>query len=126
MLGCSQESLGVAQTIVRDYFQVFMAVRGDAVRYYSHKATLNWEGNDYQGLPAIQDFLNTAPVMTFQISSYEAQTVPRTEVGVWTMLVVTGTVGIESGMRSFHSTFYLEADPDTKQAVIHYHTFQSF
>lgn len=119
-------SIAIGQKLVMDYFQTLMGSRDDILSYYGHDAVLNWNGDESIGHEEIQNFLfDLAPTITFQITGFEVQTVPDTDL--WTMLVVYGSYQPPNDkMRDFHSSFFVEARTEDQTAFIRYHTFSSF
>jgi len=120
------DSNGVAQTIILEYFQSMMGDRSDVISFYGHNAVLFWKGQEFSGNVEISAFLNSLPeTITFQISGFEVQTVPNTDL--WTMLVVFGTYQEpRSKLSDFHCTFIIDSKTDEKTAFIRYHHFQTY
>ena len=102
------DSLGIAQTLVLNYFNDFMSERGKVVSYYGHDSTIDWDGETFNGKAEIAAyFMSQNPRnVFFQISGFEVQSVSGSN---WTMVVVFGTVQtVDNTVKSFHSSFFVE------------------
>lgn len=120
----SNDSLGIGQTILLQYFPLFMQRHEEALKFYGGNAVLCWDGENHSGIEEIKEFFNQLPEISFQISGFEVQTVPNSSL--WTMLVVFGTYEAPGNIiRDFHSTFYIESDQNEKKAIIQYQTLQT-
>lgn len=119
-----EDSVGIGQTILLQYFPHFMESHNEVLHFYGSNSVLCWNGENYNGIEEIREFFNQLPEISFQVSGFEVQTVPNTSL--WTMLIVFGTSEAPGNIiRDFHSTFYIESDPNEKRAIIRYHTFQT-
>ncbi|KAK8875883.1 NTF2- export protein 2 [Tritrichomonas musculus] len=120
----SPESLGIGQTIVLNYFPLFMKSPNEVLQFYGNNSVLTWNGTNLNGIDEIRNFFGQLQNISFQVSGFEVQTVPNTSL--WTMLVVFGTSEAPGNIiRDFHSTFYIQSDPNVKKGIIRYHTFQN-
>lgn len=120
----SPESLGIGQTIVLNYFPLFMKSPNEVLQFYGNNSVLTWNGTNLNGIDEIRNFFGQLQNISFQVSGFEVQTVPNTSL--WTMLVVFGTSEAPGNIiRDFHSTFYIQSDLNVKKGIIRYHTFQN-
>lgn len=122
----SPESLGIAQTVVKNFFNIFSNSREETIRLYGHHSQLNWCGVEYIGLSEISKFLKNYQPCTFQVNGYEVQSVSPSDEGfLWSMLVVVGTYSsIGNVLRDFHCTFYIQSNTENQHAVIRCQMFQ--
>jgi hypothetical protein len=117
-------SLGIAQTIVSDYFFKLANARGEVLEFYGANASLIWDNTTCDGIASIRSFIEQMPVSSFVINSYNVQTVPDTNL--WTMVIVTGTFVVPGSTQSFHATFVIDSNSDTQRGLIRSQFFHTF
>jgi hypothetical protein len=117
-------SLGIAQTVVSQYFFKLMNARGEVLQFYGSNASLIWDSTTCDGIASISAFINQIPVCNFVINGYNVQTVPET--ALWTIVIVTGTIVAPGVTRGFHATFIIDSNSETQRALIRSQFFHTF
>jgi hypothetical protein len=121
------DSLGIAQALVESFFPKLAQIsdRSEAVTFYGEGATLYFQGNERTGRQAIHEYLAGLPPMSLNVTGYEVQTVPGSDL--WSMVIVIGSVQIGGDkVMSFHSSVYVESRCSDQTAFIRYHSFNCF
>ena len=120
-----QDSLGIADAIIQNFFPSLQQAsnRENAISFFGDDASLYFQGTTVTGKQNIYQFLSSLPDLTFNITGYEVQTVPQSDL--WSMLIVFGTMQNEH-VQTFHSSVYVEARKSDQTAFIRYFSLTSF
>ena len=115
----SPDTLGIAKKLADDFFSSFKNDAGGALYFFSDDASVFFDNQTLTGTENIRKAFEQLQNVSFRVNAYEAQTVPQSNL--WSMIVMVGTAMSQQGaIKSFHSTFYVDANRENNTAFIRY------
>lgn len=121
MSALSEESYGVANAIVENFFKAISEDPDSASQFYGENGVLKYKGRMYQGREAIRDFLQTQRNFTYEIHAWDFQSIANSDS--WTLVVVMGSIVSPERRSLFHCAFYVESRKEDHTGFIRYHMF---